>query len=122
MTILSILKEYHKIDDLQNALVWLQKGIETIEHLSNSKKDLYSNHFSVYGAILLEKQELIPIFKKALDYFGGKQDYKNCMIYCYVLAKRLAETKQYKQASIYYELGFHFHLKQSKVTSWEELS
>lgn len=122
VTILSILKEYHKNGDLQNALVWLQKGLEISEHLSNSKKDLYTNHFSVYGAILLEKQEIIAIFKKALDYFGGKQDYKNCMIYCHVLAKRLAETKQYKQASIYYDLGFHFHLKQSKVSSWEELS
>lgn len=122
VTILSILKEYHKNGDLQNALVWLQKGQDISEHLSNSKKDLYTNHFSVYGAILLEKQELISIFKKALDYFGGKQDYKNCMIYCHVLAKRLAETKQYKQASIYYDLGFQFHLKQSKVSSWEELS
>ncbi|MCK1997184.1 helix-turn-helix domain-containing protein [Psychrobacillus psychrodurans] len=122
VTILSILKEYHKNGDIQNALVWLQKGLEISEHLSNSKKDLYTNHFSVYGAILLEKQEIIAIFKKALDYFSGKQDYKNCMIYYHVLAKRLAETKQYKQASIYYDLGFHFHLKQSKVSSWEELS
>lgn len=122
VTILAILKEYHKNGDLQNALIWLQKGVEILEYLSNSKKDHYTNHFSIYSAILLEKQELISIFKKALDYFRGKQDYKNCMIYCHVLAKRLAETKQYKQATIYYELGFHFHLKQSKVSSWEELS
>ncbi|MFJ7827226.1 helix-turn-helix domain-containing protein [Psychrobacillus sp. NPDC096623] len=122
VTILSILKEYHKNGDLQNALEWLQKGQEISEHLSISKKDLYTNHFSVYGAILLEKKELITIFKKALDYFGSKQDYKHCMIYCHVLAKRLAETKQYKQASIYYDLGFQFHLKRSKVSSWEELS
>ena len=122
VTILSILKEYHKNGDFENATVWLQKGIETTELLNNSKKELYTNHFSVYKAILLEKQELIPTFKKALDYFGGKQDFKNCMIYCHVLAKRLAETKQYKQASIYYDLGFQFHLKRSKVSSWEELS
>lgn len=122
VTILSILKEYHKNEDLQNALVWLEKGLETVQYVGDSKKDLYTNHFSVYGAILLENQVLIPIFKKSLDYFEGKQDYKHCMIYCNVLAKRLAETKQYKQASIYYELGFHYHLKQSKVSSWEELS
>ena len=122
VTILSILKEYHKNGDLKNALIWLQKGIENTEQLSVTKKDQYMNHFSVYGAILLEKQELISTFKKVLDYFGEKQDYKNCMIYCHVLAKRLAETKQYKQASIYYDLGFHYHLKQSKVSSWEELS
>ncbi|MEK5208710.1 helix-turn-helix domain-containing protein [Psychrobacillus sp. FSL H8-0510] len=122
VTILSIIKEYHKNRDLQNALVWLEKGLETVQYVGDSKKDLYTNHFSVYGAILLENQVLIPIFKKSLDYFEGKQDYKHCMIYCNVLAKRLAETKQYKQASIYYELGFHYHLKQSKVFSWEELS
>lgn len=123
VTILAILKEYHKNGDMQNALIWLQKGVETTEHLTNTKKDHYSNHFSIYKAILLEeKQELISIFKKALDYFGGKQDYKNCMIYCHVLAKRLAGTKQYKQASIYYELGFQYHLKHSNVFSWEELS
>lgn len=122
VTILSILKEYHKNGDLQNALVWLEKGLQTVEYIGDSKKELYNNHFSVYGAILLENQVLIPIFKKSLDYFEGKQDYKHCMIYCHVLAKRLAETKQYKQASIYYELGFHYHLQQSKVSSWEELS
>ena len=122
VTILTILKEYHKNSDLQNALVWLEKGFQTVKNIGESKKDLYNNHFSVYGAILLENQALIPIFKKSLDYFEGKRDYKHCMIYCHVLAKRLAETKQYKQAAIYYELGFHYHLKQSKVSSWEELS
>ncbi|WP_277584740.1 helix-turn-helix domain-containing protein [Psychrobacillus antarcticus] len=122
VTILSLLKEYHKNGDLQNALVWLEKGLQTVEYIGDSKKELYNNHFSVYGAILLENQVLIPIFKKSLDYFEGKQDYKHCMIYCHVLAKRLAKTKQYKQASIYYELGFHYHLQQLKVSSWEELS
>ena len=122
VTIFSILKEYHKNGDLPNALVWLEVGLQTIEYLYDSKKDLYTNHFSVYRAILLENQELILIFKKTLGYFEEKQDYKHCMIYCHVLAKRLAETKQYKQASIYYELGFHYHLMQSKVSSWEELS
>lgn len=122
VTILSILKEYHKNGDLPNALVWLEKGLQTVEFINDSKRDLYNNHFSVYRAILLEHQVLIPIFKKTLDYFEGKQDFKHCMIYCHVLAKRLAETKQYKQASIYYELGFHYHLMLSKVSSWEELS
>ena len=52
--------------------MWLQKGLETTEHLSNSKKDLYTNHFSVYKAILLENQVLIPIFKKSFGLFRRK--------------------------------------------------
>ena len=34
----------------------------------------------------------------------------------------LAEDKQYKQSTIYYEQGFKYHIQQSKVSTWEELS
>lgn len=122
ITILAILKEYHKASDFNNAIVWLNIGIKLLDQLTEKNKILYTNHFSIYSAILLEEKNLIPTFKKALDYFEGKQDYKHCTIYCNVLAKRLTNQKQYKQATHYYEKGFNYHLKQSKVSSWEELS
>lgn len=121
ITVFSMLKEYHKIADFKNSLVWLKRGIELSEDLPEMDRILFKNHFSIYGAILLEEKKIISIFKEALNYFDNKQDYKNCYIYCHVLAKILAKNKQYKQATIYYDLGFDYHLKHSKVTNWEEL-
>lgn len=122
ITILSILKEFHKTSDAKNALIWLEKGTALLGQLTEKNRSLYNNHFSIYRAILKGEQDLITTFKKALNYFEGKQNYRQCSIYCNVLAKNLAEQKQYKQATIYYELGFNYHIKQSKVSSWEELS
>ncbi|ALC87625.1 hypothetical protein AM499_18770 [Bacillus sp. FJAT-22090] len=122
VTIVSILKEYHKINDVQNAIVWLEKGLELLDQLTEEYKSFYKSHLSIYRALLLEKDNIIPIFKEALAYFEDIQDYKYCFIYCQVLAKRLADKKQYKQSTIYYQLGFNYNLKLSHVTNWEELT
>lgn len=121
VTILSIVKEYHKIIDIKNAKIWLEKGHELLDLLTENNRTFYYNHFAVYRAILFEEKNFILIFKKSLEYFESKQEYKYCSIYCYVLAKKLANDKQYKQATIYYELGFNYQLKQLKVSRWEEL-
>ncbi len=121
VTVLSILKEYHKISDFENAKVWLQKGYDMLPLLNVNNKLLYNHHFAIFKAILFEEKDLISTFKEALDFFESKQEYKYCSIYCNVLAKRLASEKQYKQSTIYYEQGFNYHIKQSKVSSWEEL-
>ncbi|MBD7946101.1 helix-turn-helix transcriptional regulator [Psychrobacillus sp. Sa2BUA9] len=122
ISILSILKEHHKNNDISNALIWLNSGLEILYKLSESNRDFYANHFLVYKTILLNETNSISTFKRVLDYFESKQEFKYCSIYCYVLAKKLAKEKQYKQATIYYEKGFNYHIKQSKVSSWEELS
>ncbi|MEI4770761.1 helix-turn-helix transcriptional regulator [Psychrobacillus sp. FJAT-51614] len=122
VTILSLLKEYHKINDVQNAIVWLERGFEIISYLSGESKNFFKSHFNIYRALLLEENNIISIFKEALAYFEEIQDYKYCFIYCQVLAKRLADKKQYKQSTIYYQLGFNYNLKLSHVTNWEELS
>ncbi|MEK4520517.1 helix-turn-helix transcriptional regulator [Psychrobacillus sp. FSL W7-1457] len=122
ISILSILKEHHKNNDISNALIWLNSGLEILDKLSESNRDFYSNHFTVYKVLLLNDSNSITTFKQVLDYFEGKQEFKYCSIYCYVLAKKLAKEKQYKQATIYYQKGFNYHIKQSKVSSWEELS
>ncbi|TQR21509.1 helix-turn-helix domain-containing protein [Psychrobacillus vulpis] len=122
VTILSIVKEYHKNSDVINAKIWLEKGYKLLDLLTKKNRIFYTNHFAIYRSILFKEKDLISIFKKSLDYFESKQEYKYCSIYCYVLAKKLAEDKQYKQATIYYEQGFNYHIKQSKVSNWEELS
>ena len=122
ITVFSIMKEYHKISDFNNAKIWLNKGLDLLPLLTEENKRFYQSHFSIYKAILLEEKGLISVFKEALNYFESKQDYINCYIYCHVLAKKLAEDKQYKQSTIYYEQGFKYHIQQSKVSNWEELS
>ena len=121
ITIVNILKEYHKISDSHNAIKWLRKGYDLLEHLPDNNRDFFANHLAVYQAVLLDNSDFLNIFKNALKYFESKQEYKYCSVYSFVLAKKLAEYKQYKQATIYYDLGFNYHLKQLKITSWEEL-
>lgn len=122
LTIFAIVKEYHKTRDYKNAKIWLEKAIELLNQLTEKNRIYYSNHFAIYRAILLDEKEFVSIFKEALLYFEGKQEYMSCFIYCHVLAKKLADNKQYKLATMYYDIGFNYHLKQSKVTIWEELS
>ncbi|WP_298470904.1 helix-turn-helix transcriptional regulator [uncultured Psychrobacillus sp.] len=121
LTILNILKEYHKISNVDSAIFWLEKGFQLLKLLPKSSSVFYSNHLEIYQALLEDKKELVPIFKKVLKYFELKEEYKYCSVYSFVLAKKLAEDKQYKQATIYYDLGFNYQLKQLKITSWEEL-
>ena len=121
LTILNILKEYHKISDIENAIVWLNRGFKLLNLLPEKTRTFYSSHLEVYQAILLDKHDLLSTFKKILKYFELKQEYKYCSVYSYVLAQKLAEDKQYKQATIYFDLGFKYYLKQLNITSWEEL-
>lgn len=121
VTIFSLLIEYFKINDLENAKIWLEKGIDLLNLLSEENRIFYSMHFELFRALIFNTEDIITIFKGALAYFEDNQDYKHCSIYCNVLAKKLANDKQYKLATIYYEQGFNFHIKQSKVSSWEEL-
>ncbi|MFB5087431.1 helix-turn-helix transcriptional regulator [Psychrobacillus sp. PGGUH221] len=121
VTIFSLLIEYFKINDLENAKIWLEKGINLLNLLSEENRIFYSMHFELFRALIFNTEDIITIFKGALAYFEDNQDYKHCSIYCNVLAKKLANDKQYKLATIYYEQGFNFHIKQSKVSSWEEL-
>ncbi|MCM3357582.1 MULTISPECIES: helix-turn-helix transcriptional regulator [unclassified Psychrobacillus] len=121
ITIFSIIKSYYKISDFVNAKVWLNKGLELLDSLNENNKLLYTHHLSIFKAILFEEKDLIATFKEALDYFESKQEYKHCSIYSNVLAKKLSSDKQYKQSTIYYEQGFNYHIKQLKVSNWEEL-
>lgn len=121
ITIVNILKEYHKMSDTINAITWLKKGYDLLDLLPDNNRDFFANHLAVYQAVLLDNKNFLNIFKNALKYFESKQEYKYCSVYSYVLAKKLAEYKQYKQATIYYDLGFNYHLKQLKITTWEEL-
>lgn len=121
ITIFTIFKEYYKISDFVNAKIWLAKGYEYLDLLNENNSILYKHHLAIFNAILYEEKDVIATFKEALDYFESKQEYKHCSIYCNVLAKKLANEKQYKQATIFYEQGFNYHIKQSKVSNWEEL-
>lgn len=122
VTSLSILKEYYKNGDLESSILWLEDGIKLLNELPENTRAFYENHFKVYEALLFEEVDLISTFKNILDYFESKQEYKYCSIYCFVLAKKLASDKKYKLSTIYYEQGFNYHMKQSKVSTWEELS
>ncbi len=121
ITIFSLLFEYHKYQDFDNAKIWLEKGLNLLDQLPEKQRTFYSNHFIVYKLILFNEKNVIPTFKKVIDYFESVQEYKYCSIYCYILGKKLASEKQYKQATIFYEQGFKYYLKLSKVSTWEEL-
>ncbi|MEK3976846.1 helix-turn-helix domain-containing protein [Psychrobacillus sp. FSL K6-1267] len=122
VTILTILKEYNKTSDIENAIKWLEKGLKLVELLSEKNKIFYYNHFVVYRTILYKEKDYINTFKSILKYFETNQEYKYCFIYANVFAKKLAEDKQYKLATVYYQTAFNYQLKQLNITSWEELS
>lgn len=121
VTIFSLLIEHFKINDIENAKIWLVKGLKLLNLLSRENEIFYSNHLAIFRVLLLEENDFISIFKEALAYFEDNQEYRYCYIYCNVLANKLAKDKQYKQATIFYEQGFNYYIKQSKVSNWEEL-
>ena len=121
VTVLTLLHEYHKNEDYSNAKIWLEKGYDLLHEIPKEIEENYRHHFLVFRVLLYNERNIIPFFKEVINYFESKELYRYCWIYCNVLAKKLAEDKSYKQATIYYELGLTYYNKYSNVTTWEEL-
>lgn len=122
ITILSIVKEYKKIDDIATAKEWVQKGMTLLEQLPDHNENPYNHHFSIYKALLFNDNDLVAIFKPALHFFQEKQNYYRCFVYCNILAEKLAQRSQFKLATTFYQKGFEYHLTHRKVHHWEGLT
>ena len=122
VTILSIVKEYSKLGNIENTKNWLNKGGALLKQLNAQNKSLNFYHFSVYKALIYNDKALVSIFDSALKYFESKQNYYQCFIYCNILAKELSKNSQFKLATTYYQKAFDYHIKHQKVQHWEELT
>ena len=121
-TVLSIVKEYKKMEDIVLVKNWLDKGISLLDQLSDENKMLYFHHFSIYKSLLNNDINFTSIFEAALKYFESTQNYYRCFVYCNVLAEKLTEHKKFKLATTYYKKAFSYHLQYRKIQQWEELT
>lgn len=122
VTMLAIIKEYHKYGDIENAKNWLTNAFNLLAQLSEKKQIFYFNHFAIYKAVIFEDDNYLSVFKKVLLYLIGKRDYKHLALYSNVLAEKLLVDGQYKLATTYFKDSFDYYLKTKNLKSWEELT
>lgn len=121
-TILSIVKEYKKMNHIETAKEWLTKGISLLDQLNIDDKLLYFQHFTIYKALLYEEKDFTATFESALKYFESTQNYYRCFVYCNILAEKLTTDHKFKLATTFYKKAFNYHLKYRKLQYWEDLT
>lgn len=122
VTILAIVKEYNKIEQIEKAQIWLMNAFDLLDSLSEENRKIYSNHFEIYKALLFKESNFSQLFKKILQNFAENKDYTHCAIYCNVFAEKLMEDGQFRLSTIYYKKSLEYYLMFKKVNSWEELT
>lgn len=100
----SIMKEYYKIRDYHNAILWLSKGIELSNNLE-AKDSIYLLEFKVYEQLLLHKDS--PSLEKLIHnrVFPFLEERKlnfEKRTYELILAKYYYKKKRYKLAADHY--------------------
>ncbi|QTD40025.1 helix-turn-helix transcriptional regulator [Sporosarcina sp. Te-1] len=104
-TILSLIVEYERIKEYENASHWLEKGYYLLPKLSRKKREYYETHFNVYQALCGEDiQQLEKALKTAVGVFSKRRNEAEWKDYAKRLAKFYVDKRMYKKAVYYYEL------------------
>lgn len=120
VTAIAILKEYYKMENFQEAKVWLENCLSLLPEVT-ANRSYYKHHLIVYEALLRGSDDFYQSFRDALDYLSGLKNYYHCFIYCHLLSKKLAENHEYKKANEYHDKSFNYYLKHKNMAHWGDL-
>ncbi|RKQ30239.1 helix-turn-helix domain-containing protein [Oceanobacillus halophilus] len=119
ISILSIIMEYHKLNEYDLAREWVDKGIEMINN-DDIREDL-KQHLFIYQPLILNNHINEDTLSHAIDFFESIKDHKNCYKYSIMLADSFFNNGKYKSASIHYQKANSYMLKTLNVKTKEEI-
>lgn len=119
-TILSIIKEYSKLDDSKKVLEWCETGKLLIG--SNVTSNLaYWFHFDIFESIYSNSLELEMKITNAINFFEMENDERHVQKYSIVLGNYFYDNKKYKMSSLFLKKSNSILLKQRNLLNWEDL-
>lgn len=124
LTVLSIVKEYSKLNIQEQVVEWCNSGLARIEteQLKTKRDNLsYYYHFCIYRALADSNVELELVIKKAIKHFENIQDYRHVQKYSMFLANHYFNENKFKAAGLYYQKAIQVVFKQKSITHWEDL-
>lgn len=100
----SLMNEYYKIGDLENAKTWMELGLELSKSIDPSQS-IHVYEFKVYEHLIngINNSFESLITKHIIPFYHEKQLVYEEANYTKLLAKYYFDNRKYKQAAIYYK-------------------
>ncbi|MFC0190438.1 helix-turn-helix domain-containing protein [Fictibacillus aquaticus] len=97
-------KEYFYINNLEESIKWIEKGIQ---HVENSINPSFFHHFSILNYQIHDNKSGLEEFlrKEAIPFFENQDQFEHISTYSELLADLYFDQSLYKKASLYYRLA-----------------
>jgi tetratricopeptide (TPR) repeat protein len=121
LTYFSIVKEYSKKGNIDQVIIWCEKGLDLIKKDSIEKHMSFFYHFNIYKVKHLLNLSSDQMLLSAIQHFEAVRDFRYANKYSILLGNIYNENRKYKSSASAYQKAVHYQFLLKSITSLEEL-
>ncbi|WP_174615858.1 helix-turn-helix domain-containing protein [Virgibacillus ihumii] len=108
ITVISLIKEYYNISEIEKTSEIIEKGFELFESISD--KSAYNIHFlalNAYDLVIRQEYEQYEklVINELIPFLQKQKDFANLAVYARMLGRHFEALKKYKESVKYYKLA-----------------
>lgn len=111
-TMFLLTREHFKLDRMEKAKQWLNKGLILAEELENEE---YMKKFKLLHSIHVGGPDFEKTFQEGISYFHREKLWLDVAEYAQILARFYLQSHEYKKATDYYEMTIEAKNKIKKM-------